>query len=309
MSVVYEGTQPYIFISYSHKDNEQVHRIIRDLQARGFRIWYDNGIEAGSEWPEYIAAHLRGANCVISFISSNFVSSQNCRRELIFSQDLDKPMLCVYLEETELSDGIRMQLGLNQALFRDKYDSLEAFSEALANAVLLQPCRETDSSSAQIQDLSSVIAAKDSTEPDVPPASEEEKDPPSEAARLGHSKLSRICVLAELLALPLTLLAVNYVTAYVTHWFAAALLIAVPHVLIDAILVNRIHAFRKKCPEMQKASFTGYTIVWFLVTLLSLILSYFYIHYSVNFLLKLLIALGLNLLPAIITLILVALAI
>ena len=60
---------------------------------------------------------------------------------------------------------------------------------------------------------------------------------------------------------------------------------------------------------MQKASFTGYTIVWFLVTLLSLILSYFYIHYSVNFLLKLLIALGLNLLPAIITLILVALAI
>ena len=127
MSVVYEGTQPYIFISYSHKDNEQVHRIIRDLQARGFRIWYDNGIEAGSEWPEYIAAHLRGANCVISFISSNFVSSQNCRRELIFSQDLDKPMLCVYLEETELSDGIRMQLGLNQALFRDKYDSLEAW--------------------------------------------------------------------------------------------------------------------------------------------------------------------------------------
>ena len=27
----------------------------------GFRIWYDEGIEAGTEWPEYIAEHLENA--------------------------------------------------------------------------------------------------------------------------------------------------------------------------------------------------------------------------------------------------------
>ena len=46
----YEGTLPYLFVSYAHKNDAAVLEIIRTLQARGFRVWYDEGIEAGSDW-------------------------------------------------------------------------------------------------------------------------------------------------------------------------------------------------------------------------------------------------------------------
>ena len=52
---VYEGSEPYIFVSYAHKDAAMVMPLITGLQDRGFRVWFDAGIEAGTEWPEYIA--------------------------------------------------------------------------------------------------------------------------------------------------------------------------------------------------------------------------------------------------------------
>ena len=58
---VYEGEKPFIFISYSHQDIERVVRLIRRLQSEGFRIWYDSGIQAGAEWPEEVATHIK--NC------------------------------------------------------------------------------------------------------------------------------------------------------------------------------------------------------------------------------------------------------
>ena len=43
----YEGTLPYLFVSYAHKNDAAVLEIISTLQSRGFRVWYDEGIEAG----------------------------------------------------------------------------------------------------------------------------------------------------------------------------------------------------------------------------------------------------------------------
>ena len=60
----YEGTLPYLFVSYAHANDAAVLEIISTLQARGFRVWYDEGIEAGSEWPESIASHLERAQLV-----------------------------------------------------------------------------------------------------------------------------------------------------------------------------------------------------------------------------------------------------
>ena len=37
--VAYMGEEPYIFVSYSHKDSERVWPIIARLQADRFRVW------------------------------------------------------------------------------------------------------------------------------------------------------------------------------------------------------------------------------------------------------------------------------
>ena len=65
----YEGSKPYIFVSYAHADSKDVMRVITDMHDKGYRLWYDEGIEVGSEWPECIAEHLQGAHLMLAFIS------------------------------------------------------------------------------------------------------------------------------------------------------------------------------------------------------------------------------------------------
>ena len=141
MPPAYEGKEPYIFISYAHKNSDQVLPIIRELQRRGFRIWYDAGIKAGTEWPEYIASRLAACDCCLAFISQAALDSQNCRREIHFAISRDLKMLTVYLEQVELSLGLEMQLGPIQALYRDRHTSERSFLDALSQAEVLKPCR------------------------------------------------------------------------------------------------------------------------------------------------------------------------
>lgn len=57
----YKGELPYIFISYSHRNMEEAISIIELLQKDNFRVWYNEGIDPGSEWDENIATHVE--NC------------------------------------------------------------------------------------------------------------------------------------------------------------------------------------------------------------------------------------------------------
>lgn len=138
----YEGNQPYIFVSYAHKDAKTVLPILEALESLGFRLWYDAGIEAGSEWPEYIAEHLNNASRVLAFVSKNFVASQNCRREINFAIDLKKDPLVVYLEDFELSLGMRMQLGTLQGMMYYRHESFDSFIDALVKVKELVSCRD-----------------------------------------------------------------------------------------------------------------------------------------------------------------------
>ena len=142
MLVAYEGDQPYIFISYSHRNSAYVHGIIESLQKAGYRVWFDGGIEAGSEWPQYIASHLERSNCVLTFMSNAFVDSDNCKRELHFAQDLKKPLLNIYIEEVSLPAGLRMQLGLCQAMYRENFRTEQEFRDSLCRARILDACRD-----------------------------------------------------------------------------------------------------------------------------------------------------------------------
>lgn len=141
--VAYEGNEPYVFISYAHKDKEQVLPIIRNLNNRGFRIWYDGGVELGNEWPDFIAEHLARCACVLTFVSRNFGESHNCRQEFTFSQNLHKENSIVYLEDPQmLGLGLQMQLVNLHALYYKHYITLESFVDTLLHSAdeVLKPC-------------------------------------------------------------------------------------------------------------------------------------------------------------------------
>ncbi len=141
MAIAYNGTEPYIFISYSHKDMKPVVEAVDTLIDNGFRVWYDNGIEAGTEWPEYIAERLMSSQVVIAFMSRNSQDSHNCRREIHFAIELKKELLVVYLEDFELSPGMRLQLSALQAMFKYKYASEADYLSHLCNAAIIRQCK------------------------------------------------------------------------------------------------------------------------------------------------------------------------
>ena len=137
----YEGNENYIFVSYAHADSKTVIPIVEVLQSAGFRVWYDLGIEAGTEWPDYIADRLKNAECVLALLSDEAIKSQNCRQEIEYAITKEKNMLVAYLDSCKLTDGLELRLGLVQAIFRTRFPSTESFISALKDAKILKYCK------------------------------------------------------------------------------------------------------------------------------------------------------------------------
>lgn len=138
----YKGDQDYIFVSYSHKNTDAILKLIARLQGDGYRVWYDEGIDPGTEWDENIATHVESCGCFIAFLSREYLASSNCKDELNFARELEKPRLLVYLEDIELPGGMRMRLGRLQAVHMYRYTDEQDFFEKLYGFSPLGKCRQ-----------------------------------------------------------------------------------------------------------------------------------------------------------------------
>lgn len=130
----YEGNLPYIFVSYAHRDSVEVLKIISRMQSEGYRIWYDDGIDPGTEWDEFIASKLNDSGYVLAFISQNYLLSENCKDELNYARDKGKRRLLIYLENVSLPEGMQMRLNRLQAVHKYTYTSDEIFYQKLMSA-------------------------------------------------------------------------------------------------------------------------------------------------------------------------------
>ncbi len=137
-----ENNKPYVFISYAHADSPVVLPVVEAMKGAGVNLWYDEGIQAGSEWPEYIAEKVMHCTKFVLFVSPAYLDSQNCRRELNFAISRKKGILSVYIADVALSPGMEMQLGTYQAIFRNRYPDDEAFRRSLAVEPFFDSCRE-----------------------------------------------------------------------------------------------------------------------------------------------------------------------
>ena len=96
----YEGRRPYFFVSYSHRDSRPVLDVITPLHEKKLRLWYDEGIPAGSDWPRSIESHMRGCGGVLFFLSAGSMASPNCFSEIKTAVRLKKPVVCVPLDDS-----------------------------------------------------------------------------------------------------------------------------------------------------------------------------------------------------------------
>ncbi len=128
----YAPDEKYAFISYAHKNSDHVIPILNRLYEDGYRIWYDSGLEVGSEWAQDIEKYLKGAHSVIAFISRASLDSINCRNEVTYALNMRKPILVVYLEDVELAHGMGLQLASFHALYYYRARSFDDFYKELA---------------------------------------------------------------------------------------------------------------------------------------------------------------------------------
>ena len=136
----YDGKEPYIFISYAHKDSEKVLPIIQALQDRGFRVWYDEGLEVGSSWSDMIEEYLYNCACTICFVSPNFLNSPNCKDEIDYAKEINKSPLIVYLEDIQPDRKFQFRYGRLHALKYTDFSGMGMFMDKLESTDALLPC-------------------------------------------------------------------------------------------------------------------------------------------------------------------------
>lgn len=89
-----KGKGVNIFISYSHKDDKYKNQLERHLAGlkrySNVNTWFDQQILPGQLWEKEIETQLRNANIILQLVSSDFLASDFCMKELEIAIERDK---------------------------------------------------------------------------------------------------------------------------------------------------------------------------------------------------------------------------
>lgn len=131
----YNGNEPYIFVSYAHKDYSLVEQFLKCFSENKYRFWYDEGIKSGSEWSDCIVERIDKSRVFLVFISANSVKSENVKDEIHVAVTAKKHILVIRLDDTVLTGGLMLKLDRRQAVnfydssLQESFEKVTAISE------------------------------------------------------------------------------------------------------------------------------------------------------------------------------------
>ena len=107
----YEGDEPYLFVSYSHKDTFAVREVLRLIDREKFRFWYDDTMEVGEDFRTELRTRIENCSGVLLFISDASMNSKYCGMEIITAFKNDKKIYPIYLKDNiEIPAPLKMIL-------------------------------------------------------------------------------------------------------------------------------------------------------------------------------------------------------
>jgi len=118
----YTGQEPYLFVSYSHRDTALVYPILNTLHENKYRLWYDESCETGNDFREELKQKIRGSSGVVLFVSEASMNSPFCGMEILYAKETGKRIFPVYLRETvEIPPAFQIFLAnLHHSIATDK---------------------------------------------------------------------------------------------------------------------------------------------------------------------------------------------
>lgn len=118
---------------------KEVFHIIKKLSSSSrFRIWYDEGIEPGNEWPEVVGSAIVNCTQFLVFMSPHAADSRNVRNEINLAFSENKDIIVIFVQRTNLSEGMKLQIGTVQFINRFELTDREFFdklTKVLSNAL------------------------------------------------------------------------------------------------------------------------------------------------------------------------------
>ncbi len=108
---VYEGNEPYVFISYAHGDKEKYNEIVDLLRSHKVRFWYDNDLHSGDDWLKIISEHVKKATVFLLLLSEKSANSKYVKDELNYAKNNNIPIHILQLEDFEIPSDVEMMIG------------------------------------------------------------------------------------------------------------------------------------------------------------------------------------------------------
>ena len=93
----YIGDEPYLFVSYSHRDTAQVYPVLDTLYDNKYRLWYDESCETGNDFRDELKNKIEGCSGVVLFVSESSMNSPFCGMEILCAKEKNKRIFPIYL--------------------------------------------------------------------------------------------------------------------------------------------------------------------------------------------------------------------
>ncbi len=131
----YKGNEKFIFVSYAHKDSVDVLPLIEALQSASYRVWYDEGIDPGTDWAGEIGKNIENAGLVLFCASKNSVKRDNVKREIAFAGEHDVPVLTVTIGNVAFPTELERMLLVNQTVSLRSFKTYGEFVNAVSGVL------------------------------------------------------------------------------------------------------------------------------------------------------------------------------
>jgi len=100
-----------IFISYSNKDRQIVHKYAKFLEDYGYKVWYDvKGLYGGAKFAGVIADAIEASKLFVFFSSENSNKSEWTKGEIFLAQKYNKQILPVRIDDSEYEKSVMIVL-------------------------------------------------------------------------------------------------------------------------------------------------------------------------------------------------------
>lgn len=120
----YTGKEPYLFVSYSHRDTAKVFPILDALYDRKYRLWYDESCETGNDFRDELRQRIEGSEAVLLFVSESSMNSPFCGMEIIVARENGKRLYPIYLDSAAVPPAFQILLANTHHGTSDNMDKL-----------------------------------------------------------------------------------------------------------------------------------------------------------------------------------------